>query len=317
MFLRRMYFARVVVSLLITVLTFLPVHQVQAAPNVCAAACAAVAAVELIECAEGCSLLLIGAPKCFVTCSGVVAVKLGICYYGCGVFTGGGGGQRIPSPTTTSPFLMEPGGTMTVSFGRVDTLGNFGHGQGNVAAVAFYMLNLDDLAVPISDTTTMANLPWSSPIGASFDGDSSWSIALAIPVVPPVNGYLMRCDMYDTELGPEPISGLTVIRQARATTGLSPNQSDDRVQFSASPNPTRSQTTLVFSMPTAGPAQLELYDLLGRRVRNWSWSSLPPGEHRIFWNGQFEDGKSVNSAIVFGRLTLSTGSYTTRIVRTE
>ncbi len=68
------------------------------------------------------------------------------------------------------------------------------------------------------------------------------------------------------------------------------------------PNPFRGSVALRFSLPTDQAATLTIYDLLGRRVRQWNWSKLPAGQHQVSWDGRSETGRNIPPSILFYRL---------------
>jgi hypothetical protein len=81
-----------------------------------------------------------------------------------------------------------------------------------------------------------------------------------------------------------------------------------------SPNPSAGPTRLAFSMPRAGVARLEIFDLSGRRV--WSEEALlPAGTHSRTWNGSTGDGGSAGAGLFFVRLTTPFGTRGERLVR--
>ena len=67
-----------------------------------------------------------------------------------------------------------------------------------------------------------------------------------------------------------------------------------RATLSAYPNPFNSSTTITFNLPTPGPVHLEVYDPLGRRVKE-----LIPGR----WMGAGEQ------CVVLNGRNLSSGMY--------
>lgn len=50
------------------------------------------------------------------------------------------------------------------------------------------------------------------------------------------------------------------------------------------PNPTSGRTTIAFHTPDAGPVQVAVFDIVGRRVAMLHDGTLPPGSHRTEWN---------------------------------
>lgn len=68
------------------------------------------------------------------------------------------------------------------------------------------------------------------------------------------------------------------------------------------PNPTAGSVVLTFVMPRSGSAALGVFDVLGRRVHNWSWPMLEPGTHSITWNGRGPSGTLLTPGVYLCRL---------------
>ena len=68
------------------------------------------------------------------------------------------------------------------------------------------------------------------------------------------------------------------------------------------PNPFNPSTTIKFELPVATEVYLVVYDLLGREVVWLVNEYMEPGYHRIVWQGQTADGRSVPSGIYITRL---------------
>lgn len=68
------------------------------------------------------------------------------------------------------------------------------------------------------------------------------------------------------------------------------------------PNPFNPSTVIRFRLPAASDAQLTVYNVLGQKVRVLFNGSLQAGEHSYEWNGQNDNGESVQSGIYFYRL---------------
>lgn len=69
------------------------------------------------------------------------------------------------------------------------------------------------------------------------------------------------------------------------------------------PNPSGHSVSFVFRVSRQGPAVLELYDVLGRRMRRWFWSDLAAGAHSLKWDGSGEAGQRVAPGVLVCRLT--------------
>ena len=81
------------------------------------------------------------------------------------------------------------------------------------------------------------------------------------------------------------------------------------------PNPFGDDAVFRFSLPESGPASLEVFDLLGRRLRAWTWSDLPAGEHGVRWDGRTEAGARAPAGTVIYRLTAMGKALTRKAVR--
>lgn len=82
----------------------------------------------------------------------------------------------------------------------------------------------------------------------------------------------------------------------------------------ATPNPSRRDVSLQFTLPRPGEVLIGIHDLLGRRVRVLR-ASLAAGAHRLTWDGRDESGSRVAAGVyaVHARSHVLTAS--TRLVR--
>jgi hypothetical protein len=74
------------------------------------------------------------------------------------------------------------------------------------------------------------------------------------------------------------------------------------------PNPFNPATTIRFSLPNEQAVSLDLFNLLGQRVRSWDLGLVSAGVHRVSWDGTTEAGAPAGSGLYFYRLT--TPEYT-------
>jgi hypothetical protein len=81
------------------------------------------------------------------------------------------------------------------------------------------------------------------------------------------------------------------------------------------PNPSRDETSIAFSLPTAGPARIGVYAVSGRRVREERWPSLEAGSHHWAWDGRDAAGRTVAPGLYLLRLETDAGMATRRILR--
>jgi hypothetical protein len=80
------------------------------------------------------------------------------------------------------------------------------------------------------------------------------------------------------------------------------------------PNPFRARTTLEFTLPKRGDVRLEVYDVLGRRVRTLVDRSYDAGRHTVRWDGRNDTGQAVASGIYLGRLKVGDQRHVQRLV---
>ena len=81
-------------------------------------------------------------------------------------------------------------------------------------------------------------------------------------------------------------------------------------QFSLSqnyPNPFNPTTAIEFSVPRTGQVTLDVYDVLGRRVRRLVSETVSAGIKRVIWDGLDADGLPAASGIYFYRIEV--GEY--------
>jgi hypothetical protein len=88
-----------------------------------------------------------------------------------------------------------------------------------------------------------------------------------------------------------------------APTAAPGDPSVTRLSFAgASPNPAPGRTNLSFALPMAGPVQLEVFDLRGRRVRTLIDGEMSAGSHQIDWDGRDQRGQTAASGTYYLRL---------------
>ncbi|MBI2502371.1 MAG: choice-of-anchor D domain-containing protein [Candidatus Latescibacteria bacterium] len=68
------------------------------------------------------------------------------------------------------------------------------------------------------------------------------------------------------------------------------------------PNPFNAQTTIPYELPQAGPVRLEVYDLLGQRVRLLVDQTQEAGSHQAIWDGRDGQGQTMASGIYLYRV---------------
>lgn len=90
----------------------------------------------------------------------------------------------------------------------------------------------------------------------------------------------------------------------------------NRLRLLALPNPFQTVATLAFSLPAAGPVEIAVFDLAGRRVRRFGGGRFEAGPNRLDWDGRDDAGRPVRGGIYFIRLDAGTERVQAKIVKT-
>ncbi|HKA24817.1 MAG TPA: FlgD immunoglobulin-like domain containing protein [Candidatus Eisenbacteria bacterium] len=80
-----------------------------------------------------------------------------------------------------------------------------------------------------------------------------------------------------------------------------------------SPNPARGLITLRFSLPRAARANLAIYDVEGRRVRQLASGVRAPGQQSVPWDGRDDNGRPVHAGVYFARLEAEGRAVTAKL----
>ncbi|MCE5251256.1 T9SS type A sorting domain-containing protein [bacterium] len=70
------------------------------------------------------------------------------------------------------------------------------------------------------------------------------------------------------------------------------------------PNPFNPATTIDFTLPEAGYADLAVYNVAGQKICELVSGILPAGRHSVVWDGRDQNGKSVSSGVYITRLMM-------------
>ncbi len=80
------------------------------------------------------------------------------------------------------------------------------------------------------------------------------------------------------------------------------------------PNPFNPQTTIGFSLPRSAIVTIDIYNLLGERVRMLVSRTMPPGRHAVVWDGRDDNGGEVSSGVYFYRIQADDFSATKKML---
>lgn len=71
------------------------------------------------------------------------------------------------------------------------------------------------------------------------------------------------------------------------------------------PNPFNPSTTIEFSLPEAGFAELVIYNVTGQKIRTLVTETMTPGVHSIVWDGHDDNGLPVSAGLYVTRLQMN------------
>jgi hypothetical protein len=80
------------------------------------------------------------------------------------------------------------------------------------------------------------------------------------------------------------------------------------------PNPFNPSTTIEFSVPSAGPALVRIFDVQGKAVATVVKESLSAGVYRVRWDGTSDEGRALSSGVYFARLESPGGRDSKRLL---
>jgi hypothetical protein len=84
-----------------------------------------------------------------------------------------------------------------------------------------------------------------------------------------------------------------------------------------SPNPSRGESVIGLTLPTAQTVRLTIHDLSGRLVREIFTAPLPAGEHAFRWDGLDAAGGTVRTGVYFVTARATDRTITTRALRIQ
>lgn len=80
------------------------------------------------------------------------------------------------------------------------------------------------------------------------------------------------------------------------------------------PNPFNAGTVIEYDLPVPSDVELEVFDVLGRRVAGLVYGYMPAGKHALVWDGRNSNGDPVASGIYFYRFAADDVVHTRKLV---
>jgi len=84
--------------------------------------------------------------------------------------------------------------------------------------------------------------------------------------------------------------------------------------YPAYPNPFNPSTTIPVALSASGEGMLEVYNVLGQRVRGWDLSGWSSGFHSVVWDGRDGEGRAVGSGAYLVRLRVGDFRQTRKLL---
>ena len=80
------------------------------------------------------------------------------------------------------------------------------------------------------------------------------------------------------------------------------------------PNPFNPGTAIEYYLRQPGPLKLEIFNLLGERIRTLTDRPHVSGTGRVYWDGKNSEGESVASGVYLYRLSTNQGNLTRKML---
>lgn len=102
--------------------------------------------------------------------------------------------------------------------------------------------------------------------------------------------------------------------QADAPTAIGPPGGRPGIRLAAHPNPFNPALVLELTLAESAAPNLRITDARGRRVRSLAGGALPPGTHRLTWDGRDDSGRVLPAGVYLVSLAEATGTPPLRVV---
>ena len=80
------------------------------------------------------------------------------------------------------------------------------------------------------------------------------------------------------------------------------------------PNPFNPSTQIRFDLPYNGDVQLIIYNMLGRKVKQYSMNNISAGYHSVMWNATNDLGDPVSAGVYLYQLHTKGAVLTNKMI---
>jgi hypothetical protein len=183
---------------------------------------------------------------------------------------------------------------------------------GMTSSMTVYLANLGTEELIVSDVTSSNQAVFFTDV-TSFNLDPGAHLAIEIEFSPDQAGILTGTLTFTSN---DPNRGSYVVSMTGVGDIPVGIREDEEIptEFSLRqnyPNPFNPSTTINFGIPVHGEASLEIYDLLGSKVRTLAAGGHEAGYYHVVWDGRNDAGQFVTSGVYLYRLN-SQGFVATR-----
>lgn len=112
--------------------------------------------------------------------------------------------------------------------------------------------------------------------------------------------------------------GQSSLFQVSATTAIEPQSETAKIQsyklFDNYPNPFNPETVIQFQLPESKEVRVEIYNLLGQKVKTLVSAALPVGLHQVVWDATNEQGEMLGSGVYLYRISAGQSQQVKRMI---
>ena len=84
--------------------------------------------------------------------------------------------------------------------------------------------------------------------------------------------------------------------------------------FQNYPNPFNPETMIRFSLMKHQPVRLEIFNILGQKIRTLVDTKMNAGDHEVLWNSRNDAGQAVGSGVYLYRITVGEFVQTRKMI---